>query len=78
MVSGSDVQQRATIRRRDLSTKTSPFVLTNEALERLRVAALANGEPAVVDLIGWYEKAAESANEFAQMINAEMEHFGVV
>lgn len=60
-----------------MSTKTSPFLLTGEALERLRTAAVAHDEPAVVDLIGWYEQAAESANEFAQMISAEMEHFGV-
>jgi hypothetical protein len=61
-----------------MSTKTSPFVLSEEALERLKTAALAHGEPAVVDLIGWYQQAAESADEFATMINAEMEHFGVV
>lgn len=60
-----------------MSTKTSPFVLTDEALERLKTAAIAHGEPAVVDLIGWYEKAAESAHEFASMISAEMDHFGV-
>lgn len=60
-----------------MSVKSSPFVLTDEALDRLKTAALAHGEPAVVDLIGWYEQAQESASEFATMINAEMEHFGV-
>jgi len=63
---------------RFMSTKTSPFLLTEDALDRLKTAAVAHGEPAVVDLIGWYEQAAESANEFATMITAEMEHFGVV
>ena len=61
-----------------MSAKTSPFVLTGESLERLKTAAIASGEPAVVDLIGWYEQASESASEFAEMISAEMEHFGVV
>lgn len=60
-----------------MSTKVSPFVLTDEALQRLKNAALANNEPAVIDLIGWYKQAHESANEFATMIGAEMEHFGV-
>lgn len=60
-----------------MGTKVSPFVLTDEALQRLRNAALAHGEPSVIDLIGWYEQAHESANEFATMITAEMEHFGV-
>lgn len=60
-----------------MSTKVSPFVLTEEALQRLKNAAVASGEPAVLDLIGWYQQASNSATEFATMITAEMEHFGV-
>lgn len=57
--------------------KVSPFLLTEESLERLKVVALEQGEPAVVDLIKWYEQASESANEFAEMLSDEMAHYGV-
>ena len=59
------------------SVKQSPFVLTQDSLERLKCAAIENEEPAVIDLIAWYTQAADSAQEFATMITAEMEHFGV-
>jgi hypothetical protein len=55
--------------------KSSPFLLTEESLERLKQAAC--NEPAVLDLVGYYQRAASDTQEFADMISEEMDHFGV-
>lgn len=57
------------------ATKNSPFILTDDALERLSQAA--GEEPAVLDLVGYYRRASSDAAEFAVMIADEMEHYGV-
>lgn len=57
------------------TTKVSPFVLTNEALDRLLVAAA--DEPATLDLVGSYRRAADDLSEMSEMVRMELDHFGI-
>lgn len=57
------------------AVKSSPFILTEESLERLKQAA--GDEPAVLDLVGYYRRAAADTQEFATMLADEMDHFGI-
>lgn len=59
-------------------TKESPFVLTTASLQDLTRVALAANEPSVVQLVGWYQSSLSDVASFAEMLQAEMEHFGVV
>lgn len=55
--------------------KISPFVLSDEALDRLTTVACS--EPAVLDLVGTYRRAVGDVTEIAEMVTAEMDHFGI-
>lgn len=56
-------------------SKASPFILSDDALAKL--VAAASYEPAVLDLVGQYRDAASNFDEFAEMVTAEMQHFGI-
>lgn len=56
-------------------TKVSPFVLTDEALDRLLVAAA--DEPATLDLVGSYRRSRDDLAEMTEMVHMEMDHFGI-
>lgn len=58
-----------------MSSKISPFVLSEEALERLTSAACS--EPAVLDLVGTYRRAVGDFAEISEMVSAEFDHFGI-
>jgi hypothetical protein len=57
------------------TTKVSPFVLTDEALDRLAAAAV--DEPATLDLVGSYRRAANDLSEMTEMVQLELDHFGI-
>jgi hypothetical protein len=60
---------------RELTIKVSPFVLSDQALERLTSAA--RSEPAVLDLVGTYRRAVGDLTEITEMVHAELDHFGI-
>lgn len=51
-------------------------LLSDDQLTQLVNAA--NGEPAVLDLVGQYQQAAANLQEFQEMISDEMKHFGLI
>lgn len=58
-----------------VTSKTSPFLINDDALLELQMAA--DLEPAVCDLVSWYQRARADVEEYAVMVEAEMAHYGV-